>query len=215
MENNSNKAESTSVESTDTNDSDRVEKLWAQFQMFGECEPPSSHGDEIHFNNLPPRLQQMMEKSKHWHSQTKSYDVFGLNIGVSFDNIIKARILAGDDQDELQEWKERHSQPNCAMEEWTYLGAVSEYDYLFVNTNPSSRYFGATRRVTSNCDEDEEFLPAPFDIFFEMMEEWMEQYMDLRKREPEDEWEEAMDECEMSFLQFYRTFASNRRNYSS
>lgn len=115
--------------------------------------------------------------------------------------------------EEMAEWRDTHpSRPNCAMKEWRYLGACSEYDYLFVNTDGSSTEFGATRRITNNCFVDEEFLPAPFDNFFDLVEEWMEKYVGLRKEnEGDDDWQDDIHNLGMSFLEYKREHTDKKR----
>ena len=150
---------------TEEEDMLRIETLLAKFKMFGECEPPLLETISAG-SGLPFKLQTMMSKSGYWHSQEDSYNVYGLNIGFR-GNDKKIEIFGN--VETMKEWEDEHPSPNCAMGEWKYMGACSEFDYLFVNTNPSSTEFGATRCIVNNCFEDMSFLPAPFENFFDLI----------------------------------------------
>lgn len=42
----------------------------------------------------------------------------------------------------------------CGNKDWICISSYSEYDYIFVNVNKSSKFFGGTRHVINNCTID-------------------------------------------------------------
>ena len=82
---------------------------------------------------------------------------------------IDKEIVFGD-AELMEHWRHEHSTPNCGDTGWKCFAAVSEFDFLFVCVDLKSEFFGATRRVVSNCWEDIPFTNPPFGNFFEKVE---------------------------------------------
>merc|ERR1712136_441780 len=114
----------------------RAEVLKEKFCGFGECDPPSKAA-----NHLPDSMQALISVSGGWHIQKDHCNVFGLNLFESGGFLDKFMIIAGGDEELMEEWRDEHDTPNCAQEDWECFGAMSEYDYLFVCVDPASEYF--------------------------------------------------------------------------
>ena len=153
----------------------RASSLKEKFCQFGECGQPFI--DKTH-KNLPEPMNALLTVAGEWHIMPDHFGVFGFNL---FDNgtFLNKTLILGD-EDLVKEWKDEHSSPNCAEEAWECFAAVSEYDYLFVCVDYDSPHYGYTRHIVNNCWEDNSLLDASFDVFFEKLEmytdEWLKQY---------------------------------------
>ena len=113
----------------------RISKLHNIFCESGICDEAGLTVEELHQISAPNELKEMLKLSKEWHLQKDHYNVFGMNL---FDKdsvwINKERIIG--DVELVEQWKEEHDSPNCAEEGWQCFAVFSEYDFLFVQTNP-------------------------------------------------------------------------------
>ena len=112
-----------------------ISKLHSIFCERGICDEAGLTVEELHQISAPNELKEMLKLSKEWHLQKDHYNVFGMNL---FDKdsvwINKERIIG--DVELVEQWKEEHDSPNCAEEGWQCFAVFSEYDFLFVQTNP-------------------------------------------------------------------------------
>ena len=106
------------------------------------------------------------------------YGVYGCNIfaedGARLASTVKPifinkEVIFGDAFLMVQ-WSDDHNHPNCSDPRWECFAAVSEFDYLFVCTDPHDPCFGGTRWIVNNCYEDKKFTEPPFDNFVERLE---------------------------------------------
>ena len=162
-----------------------VERAKRMLEIFkkhgGDCEAPMELSDDV---NYPAPLKALLQVCSEWHTlpEHKHHDVFGLNLFDDGEFFDKIGIIAGDDEELMDEWKEDRDTPNCAEDGWECFGAVSEYDFLFVNIDPNSEHFGKTRRIVNNCWEDEP-MTNTFHEFFDKLEAFTQQ------------WNEDQDTC--------------------
>ena len=107
----------------------------------------------------------------------KHYGVFGFNLFQKGKPYSTVEILGDDDG--VNEWASHadHQPINCAHVSWVAFAAVSEFDYLFVNTDATSPDFGATRRIVNNCFEDVVLTPAPIDNFLQLWHAFSHAYV--------------------------------------
>jgi len=103
----------------------------------------------------------------------RHYNVFGVNVTTP-DDFQKLSIF-GDEQMKL-EWYSEHETPNCAESEWKLFCAISEFNFIFVNADTESKFYGATRIITNNCFEDLPLTNAPFSNFQNLLVEYCSQY---------------------------------------
>jgi len=162
-----------------------IERAQCMLDIFithgGDCKTPTELIDGATY---PVPLKALLQVCKEWHTLPASehYEVFGLNMFQDGHFLNKMDILAGGDEETMDEWRSEHDQPNCAQDGWECFAALSEFDYLFVNVDPTSTYFGSTRRVVNNCFEDEPMTDT-FDEFFGRLEAFSRQ------------WNECMETC--------------------
>lgn len=171
----------------------RIAKLLDLFEKFGESDKPGRH-EKI---TLPKELNEMINASVAWHSQEGSMDVEGLNLWIrnTKHQRDQEKIQIFGDKDLLEEQK-KDKVSVCAKDQWTVLGATSESDYLFVNTDRSSKDFGATRLLLIEIPEDHLLTPAPFDNFLKAVEAWMEKWVAFRTKVDKDgkDWRDEIDD---------------------
>ncbi len=107
----------------------------------------------------------------------KHYGVFGFNLFQKGEPYSTVEILGDDDG--VDQWASHadHQPINCARAPWVAFAAVSEFDYLFINTDAASPDFGATRRIVNNCFEDVTLTPAPIDNFLHLWHAFSHAYV--------------------------------------
>jgi len=175
----------------------RISKLHNIFCESGICDEAGLTVEELHQISAPNELKEMLKLSKEWHLQKDHYNVFGMNL---FDKdsvwINKERIIG--DVELVEQWKEEHDSPNCAEEGWQCFAVFSEYDFLFVQTNPGEN-FGATRHMVNNCWEDSSLTSAPFSNFFEGLAKYTEAF----NKRSELASEEDLEDEELHVLSFF------------
>lgn len=135
-----------------------LESLKAAFLVKGSIEPPNDSDN----SSFPPELQELLKIGSSWHLTDD--DMYGFNIMPNKGKFIKTVDVIGDEE-LMEEWAEEHGSPNVCEEDYKCLACFTEYDYVFVNTNPSSEDYGCTRLCVNNCAEDEPLTPAPFSNF--------------------------------------------------
>ena len=106
--------------------------------------------------------------------------------------------IFGDDE-MIEEWCNDHPHPNCGEPDWKCFVAISEYDYLFVNTTPLSPHFSGARHVVYNCFEDNH-LTSDFEMFFERVEGLLEGLVACKTGCGVDE----EDECDLHGSLFHK-----------
>lgn len=138
-----------------------IEAIYKCFLVHGEVKPPMETAESFE----PPELKALMKKGSEWHVFENHYNVYGLNLMSSRGKFLpKVNVLG--DEELIVEWKETfEGQRNSASDDYECFAAISEYDYLFVNINKQSKYFGEVRLVVNNCVEDTVFSPPPFSNF--------------------------------------------------
>lgn len=144
-----------------------IESLRQVFSIKGVIHPPKT---DVDYSELPHELQEMLKVGSTW--LLTGDDVFGFNF--AFDGG-KVNILG--DEELVEEWKEDHDSPNVGEDDYELLGGYSEYDYVFVNKNPDSPDFGATRIIVNNCDDDDALTPAPFINFLKVLDRFAKDYV--------------------------------------
>ena len=112
-----------------------IPKLHSVFCEIGFCEESGLESERLEELSAPDELKEMLKLSKEWHLQKDHYNVFGMNL---FDKdkvwIDKEQIIG--DAELVDQWKEEHESPNCAEDGWHCFAVFSEYDFIFVCTNP-------------------------------------------------------------------------------
>jgi len=187
----------------------RATKLLEKFNEYGECVPPDPTNTP---ENIPESMAALLAVAAEWHIIKDHYNVFECNLFQEGKFLNKVEIIG--DQDLVTEWKDDHDSPNCAEEGWECFGAVSEYDYLFVCVDQSSSYYGFTRHIVNNCWEDNSLVEGHFDLFFEKLEQYAEEWLKSRNKskicqskedtdEPEDEDEYEEEEETLGFLDHF------------
>mmetsp|Transcript_42319 Transcript_42319/g.79260 ORF Transcript_42319/g.79260 Transcript_42319/m.79260 type:complete len:318 (+) Transcript_42319:62-1015(+) len=163
----------------------RIATLLAQFKQFGEVGKPTPESKIP--ADLPPELREMFLAASQWSVQKNSCGVFGLNFFEKGSFIEKVQLFG--DEDLLADWAKEHKEPNVATDDWECIAAVSEFDFIFVNVNKSSKNWGATRIITNNCFEDKPLCPAPFSKFLDKVDKFVQKYLKHRETEGDD-WED-------------------------
>ena len=165
-----------------------VERAQCMLDIFkkhgGDCEAPMELSDDV---NYPAPLKALLLVCKEWHTlpSKEHYEVFGVNLFQDGHFLDKVQILSGGDEEYMNEWRtnEDHDTPNCAQDGWECFGALSEFDFLFVNIDPNSEHYGSTRRVVNNNFQDFPMTDT-FHEFFGRLEgfsrEWHGQDIDER-----------------------------------
>ena len=112
-----------------------IPKLHSVFCEIGFCEESGLESERLEELAAPDELKEMLRLSMEWHLQKDHYSVFGMNL---FDKekvwIDKEQIIG--DAELVEQWKEEHESPNCAEDGWQCFAVFSEYDFIFVYTNP-------------------------------------------------------------------------------
>ena len=112
-----------------------IPKLHSVFCEIGICEETGSESETLEELAAPDELKEMLRLSKEWHLQKDHYKVFGMNL---FDKesvwIDKVQIIG--DAELVEQWRDDQESPNCAEDGWQCFAVFSEYDFIFVCTNP-------------------------------------------------------------------------------
>lgn len=167
-------------------DDGALSELKELFLRFGELGPPAKAAKVP--ADAPEGLQGLLKIASHWHIRKNHYNVFDLNLFDKKGAYIDKVCLMGD-KDLVEEWSEEHPKPNCAEDSWKCIAAISEFDYIFVNVDSSSKHFGATRRIVNNCNEDKPLTKAPFDNFINKVASYAKKYVKFREKTGDD-WED-------------------------
>jgi hypothetical protein len=168
-------------QATSNNWQQRAITLHKKFCEYGECDEPSTSMDTMTNANFPEALQALLSVSGEWHTELHHCGASGCNLFYKGAFIDKMGVIAGGDDELLAEWRNEHDSPNCAEEGWECFCQVSEYDYIFVCVDAGSPYYGYTRHIVNNCDDDMSFLDGPFDVFFEFLEGFADAWLKSRK----------------------------------
>ena len=116
-------------------DNQNFVKLHSVFCEIGICEETGLPSERLEELAAPDELKEMLKLSKEWHLQKDHYKVFGMNF---FDKesvwIDKVQIIG--DEELVEQWREEQESPNCAEDGWQCFAVFSEYDFIFVCTNP-------------------------------------------------------------------------------
>ena len=196
-------------------------KLHSIFSEIGICEESGLASERLEELTAPDELKEMLKLSKEWHLQRDHYKVFGMNL---FDKesvwIDKVQIIG--DAELVEQWREEHESPNCAEEGWQCFAVFSEYDFIFVCTNPgekireklasqldvsstSGESFGATRHMVNNCWEDSLLTTAPFSNFLAGLVRFTEAVKEAKtSRLQAVSGEDSEEEEELQLLDFFQ-----------
>jgi len=181
-----------------------VLKLHQIFCDIGICEDSVLGSERLEELAAPSELKDLLKLSREWHLQRDHYNVFGVNL---FDKdsvwIDKEQIIG--DAELVEQWREEHESPNCAEEGWQCFAVFSEYDFIFVNTNPGES-FGATRHMVNNCWEDSSLTSAPFSNFLAGLIKFTEAVSEKKTKRLQAASEDVSDdedEEELQLLHFY------------
>lgn len=173
-------------------------------KLFEKCKYPCKYEDidmlleylrkyGVDNPGIPKELEIMWRISSEWHLIENHYDVFGFNIH-SPEQIIKiesSNCIFGD-ENIRKEWnKEGYDifghECLCGDRDWVCIVAYSEYDYIFVNLNKNSSYFGFTRHMVNNSGEDNHLTDAPFEKFINYIKDYiLDYYLEHIEEEYED-----------------------------
>jgi len=178
-----------------------IPKLHSVFCEIGICEETGLESERLKELAAPDELKEMLKLSKEWHLQKDHYSVFGMNL---FDKksvwIDKEQIIG--DAELVEQWKEEHESPNCAEDGWQCFAVFSEYDFIFVCTNPGEN-FGTTRHMVNNCWEDSSLTSAPFSNFLAGLVRFTDAVNEKKTaRLQVASGEDEEDEEELQFLDF-------------
>ena len=191
-------------------------KLHSIFCEIGICEETGLTSERLEELAAPDELKEMLKLSKEWHLQRDHYNVFGMNL---FDKesvwIDKVQIIG--DAELVEQWRDEHESPNCAEDGWQCFAVFSEYDFVFVCTNPgllsfesqldesSGENFGATRHMVNNCWEDSSLTCAPFSNFLASLVRFAEAVKERKiSRLQVASGENSEDEDELQILDFFQ-----------
>jgi len=178
-------------------------KLHSIFSEIGICEESGLASEKLEELTAPDELKEMLKLSKEWHLQRDHYKVFGMNL---FDKesvwVDKVQIIG--DAELVEQWREEHESPNCAEEGWQCFAVFSEYDFIFVCTNPGES-FGATRHMVNNCWEDSLLTTAPFSNFLAGLVRYTEAVKEAKtSRLQAVSGEDSEEEEELQLLDFFQ-----------
>lgn len=167
-------------------DDGALSELKELFLRFGELGPPAKAAQVP--SDAPEGLKGLMKIASHWHIRKGHYNVFDLNLFDKKSAYLDKVCLMGDEE-MVQQWTDDHPKPNCGEDSWKCIAATSEYQYIFVNVDGSSKQFGATRCIVNNCFEDRSLTKAPFDNFIKMVKVYAQKYVTFREKSGDD-WED-------------------------
>ena len=151
---------------------------------FIECKFPCTDKDKnkliidlkeykIDNPDIPEELKILWNISSEWHLIEDHHNVFGFNI-FSPKEIIKITNDIFGDENVRKEWLEDLGNNSCGNKSWICISSYSEYDYIFVNVNKKSKYFGGTRHMINNCTIDNELTKPPFVNYINYVKEFIE-----------------------------------------
>jgi hypothetical protein len=183
-----------------------LDSIQSSFLVEGSLKPPSQRIEPT----LPPELIKVYERASEWHLIPDNYGVFGFNIHpfAPIENVFG-------DEEVRDEWRESHDHPNCAEDDYKCFATFSEFDNLFVNVNPESEDFGATRHIVNNCDDDRPVTAAPFSNFLILLESFASDYATAARNiigEDDDEEGENDDEEEEENLPSFHDYLKMMMN---
>jgi hypothetical protein len=129
----------------------------------------------IHFTRTPPSplnppppatpflLKELWREGNEWHLlESGHHNVFGFNI-FSIETVITLTADIFGDEEERQAWAARETAKgkshSCAELTWFAFASFSEFDYLFICSDPESDCYGKVRHIVNNCCEEYE-LPS-------------------------------------------------------
>lgn len=149
-------------------------------KYFKECKSPCVDKDieilienlkkyGINDPNIPKELKIIWKIASEWHLIEDHYNVFGFNIYNPNDIIRITNDIFGDDNCR-KEWLENIGKYSCGNKDWICIIGYSEYDYIFVNLNKNSPFFGSTRHIVNNCTIDEHLTDPSFTNFIDYMQ---------------------------------------------
>lgn len=164
----------------------RSDELSSLFLRFGELGPPATAAKVP--LDAPASLQSLMKVASHWHIRKDHYGVFGFNLFDKRCGYLDKVCLMGD-EDMVKQWAQEHPKPNCGEESWKCIAAISEFHFIFVNVDPASKQFGATRSIVNNCFDDKPLTKAPFENFLNKMASYAKKYVSWREKAGEN-WED-------------------------
>lgn len=157
-------------------------------EIFIECKPPcldkdiekliedlKKHG--INNPDIPEELKILWNISSEWHLIEDHYNVFGFNI-FSPKEIMKITNDIFGDENVRKEWLEDLGNTSCGNKDWICISSYSEYDYIFVNVNKNSNFFGGTRHVINNCTIDKKLTKPPFVNYIDYVKDFIENISD-------------------------------------
>lgn len=75
---------------------------------------------------------------------------------------------------ESEEWFKK-TDP-CGGIEWICIVTYSIYDYIYVNINKNSKYFGSTRYIDIGDYKDEHLTDPPFSNFIDYIQDYILDY---------------------------------------
>ena len=127
-----------------------------------------------HFTRTPPYLLnpplgtpylliELWRAGSEWHLlESGHHNVFGFNI-FSIETVITITANIFGDEEERQAWAVRETgkgkSHSCAESTWFAFASFSEFDYLFICSDPDSDCYGNVRHIVNNCCEEYE-LPS-------------------------------------------------------
>ena len=124
---------------------------------------------------IPKDLEKLWKVASEWHLIEDHIEVFGFNI-YSPTKLIGTTLQIFGDKEIKTEWAQEQGDNSCAGSDWLCLAGYSEFDYVFVNLNEKSPFFGSTRHMVNNTGEEHEASKAPFSNFITYANDKCEQY---------------------------------------
>ncbi|KAK3243296.1 hypothetical protein CYMTET_47036 [Cymbomonas tetramitiformis] len=166
----------------------RVRSLKAAFLELGSPTPPEDISSlanraaekfpSVKKISIPIELREIWMAASEWHLSHNHCDCFGFNIFSPNEVVQVTAEIFGNDEELLKQWRKDTAsagkETSCAHEGWLCLASTSEYDFIFVNVDAESPFFGRTRHVVNNCCEDEDLTSGPFDEFLTRVENLIE-----------------------------------------
>ena len=137
---------------------DELEELYS---AFGEVSDPL---DDACINpNWPPEFQAMLRRGRRW-VLLDEYTV-GVGIFMTKSGHFMKKVDVFLEESLMDEWYDEHDGANCCCDEYECFAFDGDYDYYFINIDPSDRDYGSTRHVVNNCFDDEVQTKGPFRNF--------------------------------------------------
>jgi hypothetical protein len=138
---------------------DELEEL---YNTYGEVSEPL---DEARISpNWPPELQAMFRRGRRWMLVDDIIAV-GVGIFVKSSGRFMNKVDVFGEESLVNEWYDEHDGPNCCCDEYECFAVDGDYDYYFVNIDPTCSDYGSTRHCVNNCFDDEVQTKGPFRNF--------------------------------------------------